>query len=279
VISLKFLEIKLDIKYVLIENIGLLGIFILYGLKDRLSVKDLSEVTMIDEELLEEKISLLRKRGYLDGYKLTEKGFDIIKIYDFINRINNSSIFIDVYLKEFYFISSNKLSNKPKFKVYPQKLFDYGLLKKINENKKKILSHFNVHNLNLNYDFFELSFKVKRVWFADFDEIIFGRDKFAIGEKVLKISYDVRNLKNEVVKGIFEDFYFSLFNKEKYKNIKKYLGKIYLPVNYSLDDIECNKIPDLNKLCLLNIKINLEEFYNKKFINIKEMIRKISESD
>jgi len=91
VISLKFLEIKLDIKYVLIENIGLLGIFILYGLKDRLSVKDLSEVTMIDEELLEEKISLLRKRGYLDGYKLTEKGFDIIKIYDFINRINNSS--------------------------------------------------------------------------------------------------------------------------------------------------------------------------------------------
>jgi len=63
VISLKFLEIKLDIKYVLIENIGLLGIFILYALKDRLSLKDISEVTMIDKELLKEKIELLRRRS------------------------------------------------------------------------------------------------------------------------------------------------------------------------------------------------------------------------
>ena len=277
-ISLKFMEIELNIKNVLIENIGILGLYLLKAFKDGLSLEDISDITKFEQELIKTEMDLLSQRGYLEETKITDKGVKLIKIYDFIEKINNSTIVVDLYLKEFFFVKKEFLSEKPLFQIYPQKLFDYGILKKINEYKEEIISKFNTEKLKIYYDNFELSYKFKKFYFVNFDKVVFGGD-FPIGEKVLKISYNIQNLKNENLNYLFKNFYFSLFSKKRYKNIKEYKGKIFLPENYTVNDVECYGKVDLNKICLLNMSVNVEKRNNKKFINIEEMIRNISESN
>ena len=274
-LTLKFIEIELEVKNVFIENIGILGIFILKSLKDRLSIRDISEITKFDIELLNKEIEILQKRGYLDNKRLSKRGLEVIKVYNFIDNLNNTSIVIDPYLEEFYFIKKEVLEKKAFYQIYPQRLFDYGILKKINQNKSKILSKFNTQKLEINAEDFELKYKFKNLYFKNFDNVILG-GKFPIGEKVLKISYEIKNLKNEKV-DIFKDFYFSLFLGKNYKNIKEYKGRVILPELYNINDIKCEGKVDFDKICLLNVSVNVEEKINKNFINLEEMIKGISE--
>ena len=275
-ISLRFAEIKLEVKNALIENIGILGVFILQALKDNLKIDDISEITKFDKNLLEAEFLQLEKRGYLNNKTINKKGLDIVDIYNFIKQINNSSIIIDLYLKDFYFIKKDYLSTSAKFNIYSQRLFDHGILQKINNNKKLILEKLNTKKIYINYDNFEFSYKYIKNYFANFDKIILGKDEFPIGEKVLKVDYNIQNLKNNKI-DVFKSFYFSLFSKEKYKNIIEYKGKTYLPDIYNINDIECNKKIDFNQICLANISVNLTKTSNKKFIDIEKMIKDISE--
>ncbi len=73
-ISLRFAEIKLEVKNALIENIGTLGAFILQALKDNLKIDDISEITKFDKNLLEAEFLQLKKRGYLNNKTINKKG-------------------------------------------------------------------------------------------------------------------------------------------------------------------------------------------------------------
>jgi len=267
-ISLKFLEIELNLKNVYIENIGLLGVFVLKALKDDLTIKEISEVTRFNLELIQEEIKYLQKRGFIkEG--LTKRGEYVLSVYDFIQKVNNFSIVIDTYFEEKLFIlNKERLNQKALFPVYPSRLYDYGIYKKINNFKKEILGRF-TDDLRLNFDEFELNYTPKKVYYKDFKEIILGGDRFKIGEKVYEVKQNIEYINDKKIEK--RVYYFSLFNKEIYKNITEFNAKVFLPKKYNLSDVECK----IEVGCLVNINTIIKEKINTKFIDIEKMLEGI----
>ncbi len=98
----EFAFFRLRINHSYLADIGEFTSFCLKAISEGASVDDISAVTLLSPELINEQLSFVRSRHYLTtDNKLTEKGRYLISILEFIERYGDSIDFcLDTYIED-----------------------------------------------------------------------------------------------------------------------------------------------------------------------------------
>ncbi len=101
-LSFEFQHAKLIIEHALISNIGEFTIFCLKALKEGASINDISNITLLHADNINEQLSFAKSIGYIGkDDKLTDRGNYLISIIDFIENYRNTvDLYLDTYIDE-----------------------------------------------------------------------------------------------------------------------------------------------------------------------------------
>lgn len=97
-----FFSYRLHIDHTYLTDFGEFSIFCMKAISEGFSLDDISEVTLLPVDFINEQISFARKIGYLnEDNKITDKGKYFLKILDFKEKFGNSLIFfVEPYIDD-----------------------------------------------------------------------------------------------------------------------------------------------------------------------------------
>jgi len=240
--------------------------------------QDICDITLFCEHIINLEFETLKERGFFDN-GITPKGEEIVKLFDIVESLNNNfSVVTDNYLDELYLYDKEKLSETKNYSIYPQRIFDYQLLKKINKYKDRIFQKIDNDIVNKYKDEFSIKVYYKGNYFYNVTDINFvDESDFEIFVPVVKISYDISSEYQNVeeIRKYFKTLYYDLFNGEKISFINKsYKSRFKLPKRKKITQInfENQNVP-FEKIALCDIKVNIKETYNTKYIDMISILK------
>ena len=131
-ISFKFSVFNLEIKHLILKELGEFTIFCLKAISDRISLADISNIVQIDENNVKRQLSFALSRKYLDdNYCLTMKGTELIELFNFLTHFNekNLQIALEHYIenssKQIYSIENKNFTDNHNGYLIKDKLYDY----------------------------------------------------------------------------------------------------------------------------------------------------------
>ena len=131
-ISFKFSVFNLEIKHLILKELGEFTIFCLKAISDRISLADISNIVQIDENNVKRQLSFALSRKYLDdNYSLTMKGIELIELFNFLTHFNekNLQIALEHYIenssKQIYSIENKNFTKNYDGYLIKDKLYDY----------------------------------------------------------------------------------------------------------------------------------------------------------
>lgn len=149
IISFKFSIFDLEVKHKILKELGDFTIFCMKAISNDMGIKDISDIVQINEIIIKKQLAFAISRKYLtDDFILTDKGIETVKLFEFINIVNQQKIKIAL---EHYIESNSKflyLANNIKFQddstgyLVKDNLYDYKMKYKfdeiIDQDKNKI---------------------------------------------------------------------------------------------------------------------------------------------
>lgn len=148
-LTLRFAKLRLNINHTQIVNLGSFSVFCLKAISEGLNLDQISQITLLKEELISEQLEFARERGYLTEYNtLTNKGARLIEILNFVEEYSGKFFFyIDLYTEQttaqaiYLEQEINRFSSNGKNFIEPV-LKQRGTLRLVNEKINKEIFHY-----------------------------------------------------------------------------------------------------------------------------------------
>ena len=120
-----------------------------------LTVEDISEVILINANVIKRQLDFIISRKYLDeDYGLTNKGREFIKLFNLISNFNNNKVsialdhFIEINARTVHSADNKYLSDEPRGIVVSDNLYNYKIKKKFKEINEQSLDKLKILNLS-----------------------------------------------------------------------------------------------------------------------------------
>jgi len=177
VISFKFSIFDLTIEHKILKELGEFTIFCMKAINANIKIKDLSNIIQIKESIIKKHLSFAISRKYLtNDFILTEKGIEIVELFEFINIFNQRKIkialehYIENDSKLLYSVNSKELGDHCTGYLVKDNLYDYKLQnifdeiveKDINKLKDLILVDFNDYKTIIEKYLNDFIFKINK---------------------------------------------------------------------------------------------------------------------
>lgn len=143
-LTLRFAKLRLMINHAQIVNLGSFSVFCMKAISEGLSIDQISQLTLLKEDLIIEQLKFAREREYLTkDNQLTKKGDRLINILNFLERYSGKFYFyVDLYTEQ---TSIQAIYLEEELKRFPQNGKNFieqvlkfrGTLKLVNEKFDK----------------------------------------------------------------------------------------------------------------------------------------------
>lgn len=309
-ISLKFSRFLLNIEHRHLKDVGVFSIICLRAIENGATLRDISNITLIYEEVIARQLKFLIEKGYIDEkYQLLDEGLKLLKIQKFIEMYGNKiEIALEHYIENRTFkeiFSSNLLPKvtDPAKNILSEVIFYYKVkwkfddihkgkvlefLKKILPDEKELIEVekdefvFNISSISKDDSFF-VSLGLD---FSEFVSLL-SKERSQVGIAIpvveIKNQFSLNNSNNQL-KSMFSDWVkqYSVYNKIVFNLIN---GNIIDFEHEDTDEREnkkgitkLNKILDISDEFLLEkININSNEIHIPSilfaFLEIKKEIK------
>jgi hypothetical protein len=289
-IALKLAKVKIELKSVIAESIGKMGTFLLKYLSQNYTISQLGEVTGFDKDLLVEGAKILQRRRLMEPapeenpshperWVPTKKGKKVLEVLQFIDEVNRKGEFItDLYSEELTFYKGEELKPSPSAPLYPPKLYEYGLLKKLEKGIGGIIRFFGG---KFDPDQFEIEIvETKFLYYEAPLQFSKKATPFEVGVPYYHLYWELKPLNGgripQKISSLFRERFFNRFDGKEGVKRAKFRGKFRLPSRYPLPHFELGEaVIPFNQIALIKIIPHLEETFLTYYLNLEEMLKPV----
>lgn len=298
-VTLRFSQWDINIGHTKVYEFGKFSLFCLKAIDSGCSIEDISEITLISNELINKYLEYVRKNGYLnENNEITDKGKDIVELANLVDSIDKKfKIFLDCYIEDpeikpiFNYAIINKHSKNINLITPTLSLFKISKFVKDKIFKNKIISYLKIkspeiklslerekENISIDLDFegfFDVTLKIDANLFFDCLSYYPKGRNIIVGVPVLVFEekYELNESANKKMRKKFQDWLES--NQKSFrKNILELItGKIVEEEFEFVSDEKVTKLEPVvnkNELSPPNYNVKIPEEFTW-YIDIKRV--------
>lgn len=155
ILSFKFSVHDVELSHKNLDELGEFTIYCMKAIYEGLTVEDISEVILINANVIKRQLDFIISRKYLDeDYGLTNKGREFIELFNLISAFNNNKVsialdhFIEINARTVHGADNKYLSDEPRGIVVSDNLYNYKIKKKFKEINEQSLDKLKILNLS-----------------------------------------------------------------------------------------------------------------------------------
>lgn len=101
-LSLRFAKVRMFISHLQVKSLGSFSMFCMKAISEGLTIEDISEITLLKQELIIEQLKFARQQKYLtEDNQLSDKGRRLVDVLNFLEKYPKGLVFyLDTYTEQ-----------------------------------------------------------------------------------------------------------------------------------------------------------------------------------